>query len=235
MQMKNECYWCGAPATTKEHVPPKCLFPEEKDSKDFFNKSYKNNLITVPSCEQHNNKKSGDDEFLLTVLSLTFCGNSIGYFHSHTKLARAIKRNPHLIKSYLNIIREENIQIDGINFPVAYAKIDNQRIFKCFESIARGIYYHEFGERFKGKCGILPLFLKYEHQSIYTVLSKILNDKQSTEWKIKGTNPDIFTYQFGPVDQYKLRPMKMTFYKNIEVLVAYMPYDNNFPYKLKNM
>lgn len=25
------CYMCDAPATSEEHVPPKCLFPERKD------------------------------------------------------------------------------------------------------------------------------------------------------------------------------------------------------------
>jgi hypothetical protein len=44
------CYWCGKKATLMEHVPPKCLFPEEKDVMDILNKSFRNNLITVPSC-----------------------------------------------------------------------------------------------------------------------------------------------------------------------------------------
>jgi hypothetical protein len=29
------CYWCGKPATSKEHVPPKCLFPIDKDIREF--------------------------------------------------------------------------------------------------------------------------------------------------------------------------------------------------------
>lgn len=30
--MCNTCYYCGKPATSTEHVPPKALFPEQKDS-----------------------------------------------------------------------------------------------------------------------------------------------------------------------------------------------------------
>lgn len=30
--MAKKCYMCDNDATTVEHVPPKCLFPEMKDS-----------------------------------------------------------------------------------------------------------------------------------------------------------------------------------------------------------
>ena len=59
---KNNCYMCDSYAVTVEHVPPACLFPEKKDSKDI---DFRKNLITVPSCEIHNSKKSDDDEFLM--------------------------------------------------------------------------------------------------------------------------------------------------------------------------
>jgi hypothetical protein len=42
--MKNRpCYHCGAPATSTEHVPPKCIFPEKKDA---FGANYRRNLNT---------------------------------------------------------------------------------------------------------------------------------------------------------------------------------------------
>lgn len=53
---------CDQPATSREHVPPACLFPEEKDIRTSL---FRNNLITVPSCDLHNSKKSTDDEFLM--------------------------------------------------------------------------------------------------------------------------------------------------------------------------
>ena len=55
----DKCYYCGEPAMSEEHVPPKCLFPEQKDT----GKDYRKNLITVPSCDKHNAGKSCDDEF----------------------------------------------------------------------------------------------------------------------------------------------------------------------------
>lgn len=70
MVKKEYCYWCGKLATSKEHVPPKCLFPEFKDTKDVYDNSFRHNLITVPSCDEHNLVKSRDDEYLMTCLAV---------------------------------------------------------------------------------------------------------------------------------------------------------------------
>ena len=61
-----QCYMCSAESVTTEHIPPKCIFPEKKDLAD--GRDYRRNLITVPSCADHNLHKSGDDEYLLYVL-----------------------------------------------------------------------------------------------------------------------------------------------------------------------
>lgn len=87
---KDKCYLCGEKATTKEHVPPKCLFPEKKDINS--NIDYRKNLITVPSCETHNNSYSKDDEFLMVCLAGLLGNNSVGYEHQKGKVTRALKR-----------------------------------------------------------------------------------------------------------------------------------------------
>jgi hypothetical protein len=51
------CYYCGSLATSGEHVPPKQMFkPFECDS------------ITVPSCDEHNSKKGGRDQAIVSAL-----------------------------------------------------------------------------------------------------------------------------------------------------------------------
>jgi hypothetical protein len=46
--MPDTCYACEEPATTREHAPPKSFLPtDERDQ-----------LITVPSWEAHNNDNS---------------------------------------------------------------------------------------------------------------------------------------------------------------------------------
>lgn len=45
--MKGICYWCGKPAVSMEHVPPKCIFPEEKDIRGIYEGIFRKNLIKV--------------------------------------------------------------------------------------------------------------------------------------------------------------------------------------------
>src|SRR5262249_38328640 len=61
--LMNTCFMCDKPATTKDHIPPLCFFPEQKDIPKGAN--YRKNLITVPACDEHNSKTSMDDEYLL--------------------------------------------------------------------------------------------------------------------------------------------------------------------------
>lgn len=51
---KKECYFCGRPAQFPEHAPPKQMF-----------KRFNCDSITVPSCNLHNNKKSGRDQAII--------------------------------------------------------------------------------------------------------------------------------------------------------------------------
>ncbi|WP_092685598.1 hypothetical protein [Albimonas donghaensis] len=56
------CYFpgCTAQGTTKEHVPPKSFFP----------KGERDQLLTVKSCEKHNNQKSKDDIYVLAQICM---------------------------------------------------------------------------------------------------------------------------------------------------------------------
>jgi hypothetical protein len=56
--MREDCYVCGAPATSEEHAPPESFFPE----------GYRSGLVTVPSCADHNTKLSTDVEYVRNAL-----------------------------------------------------------------------------------------------------------------------------------------------------------------------
>lgn len=58
LSVRQFCYACENEATSVEHTPPKCIFPQLKD---FPHKNLRRNLITVPSCDRHNSAKSKDD------------------------------------------------------------------------------------------------------------------------------------------------------------------------------
>src|ERR1700730_6434575 len=44
MKAQDICYWCGAEPTSRDHVPPRNLFP----------KHMRTDLQTVPACSEHN-------------------------------------------------------------------------------------------------------------------------------------------------------------------------------------
>jgi hypothetical protein len=58
---------CDQLAPTDDHIPPKCFFPEEKDIPK--GKNYRDNLITVPACKEHNLKTSKDDEYIWAIVA----------------------------------------------------------------------------------------------------------------------------------------------------------------------
>ena len=53
---KERCYYCVKPATSREHGPPKQMF-----------KAFQCDSITVPSCDEHNSKKCGHDQAIVSA------------------------------------------------------------------------------------------------------------------------------------------------------------------------
>lgn len=82
--MPQICYMCKKKGVTTEHVPPQCLFPEDKDLP--VGVHLRRNLITVPSCVEHNSKKSKDDEYLLYTLVMNLPANGTAFQQFSTKV-----------------------------------------------------------------------------------------------------------------------------------------------------
>lgn len=226
-----ECYYCGEPANTDEHVPPKCIFPEKKDT---AGKDYRKKLIKVPSCEKHNLEKSKDDEFLMACLTPIVGNNIVGFNQTHTKLKRALERREKLLSAAMKepkdlIIKSEN----GTEFPVLIGKADMPRFCSAIEAIARGLYYDEFKKIFKGKCTVLPQFIKFESEDLKFIqlLSKKMFDQEKHKWIKQGENPDVFFYIFGERDQYGFIPLNLTFFEGAEILVSFQPEGTKMPFR----
>jgi len=146
-----KCYFCQAYATSREHVPPKCLFPEKKDILGF---DLRRDLITVPSCEIHNTAKSSDDEFLLLNLSGIVGSNTVGEIQRWKKVERArIRRKwniPDIVLDRTDNIEE--VSNDGeLQVLASWGPPDLPRLNSCYESIARGIHLHHYGNYFDGE------------------------------------------------------------------------------------
>ena len=97
---------CDAVESSREHSPPSCLFPAMED----IRRDLRQNLVTVPSCDGHNSKKSKDDEFLRAViLQVAVNSSEIAQNQFMGKLLRAVERKPHVYSSFFSVIENDNV------------------------------------------------------------------------------------------------------------------------------
>ncbi|MGZ3863109.1 MAG: hypothetical protein ACXVPN_04835 [Bacteroidia bacterium] len=230
--MNNEiCYRCGENATSQEHVPPQCLFPTiNVEGKSVL----RVNLITVPSCKDHNHGKSNEDEFLRNALAGIVGNNIVAYYHNKTKVRRSLERKTgeKSVKTILqNPMSTTWTDKNGITHEVFQGEFDSERLFNSFESIAYGLYYYEKKEVFKGQISIVPGFVKSNNQlsEQKRLLCEKTFERDSKNWPIKGDNPEVFFYQMGSADEYGLIPLKITFYQGTSIYVTFIPHKSKLP------
>ena len=137
---KPTCYMCGAPATSREHAPPLCIFPELKDMQDGID--YRKNLITVPACDAHNLQKSKDDEYLQLLVIHGYFNNPLAEQQFKTKLVRAFQRNPALLAQ----LHRDNTPVVVNGVATEAATIDRGRFERSLEMIIRALHFHVFKE-----------------------------------------------------------------------------------------
>lgn len=223
-----KCYWCAAPATSREHVPPKCIFPELGDTVD--GRNHREQLITVPACELHNVAKSHDDEYLLYILAINILNNSVGHAQAATKVLRAFKRASGLAQRVLGTTRSilvEEIGTGKVEQTVA-VKIDDARLSNALEHIARAIYFHHFGKRWIARVRTFPEFLMLldlpsalERNERFEALRHSANELFASSER-HGANQDVFFYQVleDPNDSSQII-MRTSFYGSTRALMLF--------------
>lgn len=223
------CYMCERDATTVEHVPPKCLFPE---AKDVAGENYRNNIITVPSCVEHNCRKSRDDEFLMVSIAGVLGNNSIGYRHAKSKVDRALKRSAYrlLDKAFLT---RKTIRLGDDNkfLDVIIGTPDYQRLISCFSYISFGIFRHHFKSNFQGQCKSILGFLHYKEKNSKS-FTAFIKQKALQELENEpryGNNQRIFFYQFAPPDKFGAFLLRMCFYDGVDVFTSFVPKTATLP------
>ncbi|HOF33916.1 MAG TPA: hypothetical protein PK624_09015 [Spirochaetota bacterium] len=205
MNKKETCYYCGENATSSEHVPPKCIFPEFKD----LNYNYRKNLITVPSCNKHNMLKSQDDEYLLRILTAGHKPNNIGVDHFSTKVMRAFQHSPDRFSKFMinpkQILVKQNDQL----FESLVFYVDINRYHLILKYVAKGLFFYDYSRMFSGE--ILILYNGLLHKSDNSK-NELYNDIDNgikallKDVPYKGENKDVFKYKFLQSDNtYILR------------------------------
>ncbi|MHA6196408.1 hypothetical protein ACX3YG_18790 [Pseudomonas wadenswilerensis] len=218
--MSEQCYYCGEPSINREHVPPKCFFPEGAD------KNYRVNLITVPSCELHNSGKSGDDQYMMIYFAAGARGLDYEKIRPYIdKVCRTIKRTPHIISEFSNQIKfipadtsVPKVEVDWYAPENAVELLcDPQRIGRFLAAVARGLFFEKNKAAWAGAVIVIPHFLGElitDSGDNHTQLRSALINPEGA----LGDNKEIFYYDIFAADQSDIAYMvDMCFYQQYKV------------------
>jgi hypothetical protein len=135
-----KCYMCDADGVTKEHVPPYSFFP----------KGYKDNLWTVPSCDEHNSKNNLDVEYVRNVIATHLHTEGSAGTHLQDKVLGSFENSP---KLFNRTFADANVvKINGEE--TASYTLDMRRFTKIMDAIAYAIYYKLNGKSYQDSWGI---------------------------------------------------------------------------------
>jgi hypothetical protein len=216
----SECYYCGREATSDEHVPPKGIFPEAKDCDGV---DYRKQLITVPSCDDHNSAKTLNDEYLLVLLTLNTFKNAVGQGQFDTKMVRIVRRKPDFVAKILKDIQPITILDTSQNIieRARAFRVDISRYRSILEHIARGLWYYKYSRRFDMSLDVYINGLRYNGQEAHYLefaraeeeLFLLHKDAPS-----EGANPEVFRYRFVDV-RPDVKDLIMIFYGYMMVMI----------------
>ena len=186
------CYMCAAAETSREHAPPQCLFPAASE----IGEDFRRNLITVPSCDEHNLKKSVDDEFFRAVILMAAVdSNAIARHKFLGKFLRGVRRNR---DSYSSFFTDEGTVAPGKK---QVLRLERKRFDKCIDHLARALFFHTFGMQWRLPSVVAsPNFFSAipQHKPIpHHPTQRAIEASREFLWQesILGENPSVFRYR----------------------------------------
>jgi hypothetical protein len=210
-QAAGTCYACDQPATTREHAPPLAFFP----------KGLRNNLITVPSCELHNNPISADVEYARNVISTMLGVNEVGQLHFFDKAIRSFDHTPALLHTTFSDIRP--VSIRGMTTGVF--TLDVARITNVMTACIRALHFRETGERI------------YDWELAFPNLhfsSGDATEEEAAGWRESlsvfrripfspqaTSSPDVFQYAMADIEDHRV--YSLLFYRGFAVYAFRTP------------
>ncbi|WP_166387942.1 HNH endonuclease [Polaribacter sp. 11A2H] len=220
--MKNnlpkKCYWCGKSltkeSTKREHVPPFSFFP----------KGYRENLMTIPSCEEHNNNFSQlDEKFQFLIKS--FRTNYVAENDLLDRVIRGLRR-----KEKENFVKEleQKTKFGEINGkPHLFLELNKNEPELFIEKIIRGIYFYH---KEKPAKGIIQSFSKRfinENVDVFASIDFLKKDLNPQILTIGDyNNPQVFKYQY--LDSFGVFAIFMQFYEEAEFIGWVFPENFTF-------
>jgi len=142
MKRKNKaCYFCGQPGTSLEHVPSKQMFI-----------AFDCDAITVPSCNKHNNGKSGIDEAIVKSFLIAIEGDSKrrslnqnvqsalkAAAHRFDQVKNTVIRGPFVKNKSDALLSQQTAFVkDNLGIPIWVTQVTAGLIWDCMQDFENG-------------------------------------------------------------------------------------------------
>lgn len=181
MQGRRTCIYCGGPADTDDHVPPKC----------FLERPVPDALITVPSCFDCNNSSSRDEEYAIALLSLV--GNTellSAKCADGGRVDRAFQRRPAFEQRFI-----DRMEVDEIG-RVAVAP-EFERLDAVLTKVVAGLYWDRYERTVsKERLGPIAYWLLPSQQVPAQVFISTYSERfRPKKWRT--VQPGVFAYMFA--------------------------------------
>jgi hypothetical protein len=178
------CYMCDRPATSREHSPPYSFFPDDR----------RVNLITVPSCETHNNRNSKDVEYVRNLITSDLHVNEVG-LAMFQKARRSYERSPKLFRN--TFARVRFVRVCGRE--TAVNQINLTRFKRVIRAIAYALYFHDFGVKFPRRWNVYNATMVSQNEGFYDrpdMVNPYLRQlfRQAPAAQRDTNQPEVFRY-----------------------------------------
>lgn len=212
------CYLCGKKgASTKDHIPPKCIFPESLRSKNI-------RKITLWACHNCNNKMGKIDEKVRDYLSLCIFTNFREEVWEKTrrKLMKSNRLRNKMIKNMIPVY-SANIPLRYIKNGATYA-IKLPKSFDDFiKRLFKGFHTHYTDTIINDKYDILIFqypqdqaekFMKYINcyyiiNDVLSLRGSISKDKTKSMWWLQFYDNPFYVSIIAPKEFLKYNPIKI--------------------------
>jgi hypothetical protein len=140
---RHPCAYCGASATTRDHVPPKAWFARPVP-----------NAIRVPACFACNNGRSGEDEKMRIAIGL-FAGIRTPTLRKlWRKAVRTMDHSPALRRHFAeHTFRDDASGRTGVSLP-------KPMFDRAMERLVRALYWHHYESMLPKETPITVYYLK---------------------------------------------------------------------------
>jgi len=132
------CAICGKnPSTGKDHVPPQSIFPRPRP----------NDLITIPACDQCNNKSSGLDEIFKAYIGIIAGHGQEGARLFCDQTSKTLQHNRKLRRQIASTMKDLEVRTPGglILGTASAVLLDSKAYDAVIDRIIRGLHFHHTG------------------------------------------------------------------------------------------